>query len=69
MRERTLPVDTAKLNALSELYRPKTVADKIGISKQRWRNYETGKNDVPESIIDRLCLEFNLNKSDLVLVP
>lgn len=69
MRERTIKVNKDKLLTLSSLYRPSKIAGKLGISKQRWRHYETGKNDMPESVLDDLCEEFNLDKSDLVLAP
>lgn len=67
MRERTVKVKTEKLVSLSSVYRPSKIAQKLAISKQRWRHYETGKNDVPESLVQKLCAEFNLSESDLVL--
>lgn len=67
MRERTLQIDVAKLTSLSELYRPSKVASRLGISKQRWHRYQVGRNDMPESIVKRLCAEFNLSEKDLVL--
>ena len=69
MREQTIKVDTAKLASSSDLYRPSKVAEKLAISKQRWRNYEIGKNDLPKSILDKICREFNLSEKDLVLQP
>jgi transcriptional regulator with XRE-family HTH domain len=67
MREKTIKVDTTKLNSLSDLYRPSKIARQLGISKQRWRNYEIGKNDIPESILLKICENFNLSEKDLVL--
>jgi transcriptional regulator with XRE-family HTH domain len=67
MREKTIKVDTTKLNSLSDLYRPSKIARQLGISKQRWRNYEIGKNDIPESILVKICENFNLSEKDLVL--
>lgn len=69
MRERTIKVDTSKLNSLSALYRPSRVAARLNISKQRWRNYQIGKNDIPESVFSRLCSEFDLSERDLILEP
>jgi transcriptional regulator with XRE-family HTH domain len=67
MREKTIKVDTTKLNSLSDLYRPSKIARQLGISKQRWRNYEIGKNDIPESVFNKICSEFNLNEKDLAV--
>lgn len=69
MREETLKVDRNKLTSLSKLYRPKAVADRLGISKQRWRNYEAGKNDIPRSMLQKICVEFDLSETDLILQP
>lgn len=69
MRERTVKVDRQKLANLSSLYRPTRVAAKLDISKQRWRHYETGKNDLPESLLQKLCVEFDLSEKDLILQP
>ena len=67
MRERTLKVKTDKLRALSKIYRPTKVAEKLNISKQRWRNYEIGKNDIPESVLKSLCQEFDLAENEIVM--
>lgn len=67
MRERTLKVKTEKLESLSEIYKPSVVAKSIDITKQRWRNYEIGKNDIPESIVDRLCAKYGIPKNELVV--
>lgn len=69
MRERTLRVDKSKLVSLSEVYRPSKIAKKLNISKQRWHSYKVGARDVPESIVDNLCEQFNLEKNELVLAP
>lgn len=67
MRERTIKIDTDKLAALKSLYRPSKIAERLEISKQRWRHYETGKNDMPDSVLKKLCSEFNLTETDLAL--
>lgn len=67
MRERSFRVDTAKLVALSTIHRPSHIAKTLGISKQRWHLYKIGKNDIPESMLDRICDTFKLNKDDLAL--
>lgn len=69
MRERTVKVNVDKLVTLSSLYRPSRIAKTLDISKQRWRHYETGKNDVPESLVQKLCAEYNLSERDLILQP
>jgi hypothetical protein len=66
MRERTLRVKKDKLEALSDLHRPSKVAKTLQISKQRWHNYKSGRHDLPESVLDKLCAEFKLDKSDLL---
>ncbi len=66
MRERTFKVDVAKLQMLCKLHRSKNIAETLGISKQRWHNYKVRHNDMPESVLDSLCLRFNLNKDDLI---
>ncbi len=68
MRERSLRVDITKLQALSDLYRSTNVAKRLNISKQRWHLYKIGENDLPESMVDRVCDEFKLNKAELVKV-
>ena len=45
------------------------IAKKLNISKQRWNNYKSGKHDMPENVIDNLCEQFGLDKSDLVVIP
>jgi hypothetical protein len=67
MRDRTLPVNTAKLKALNTLHRPTRIARSLGITKQRYFNFYAGLRDMPEPLIDRLCETYNLEKSELVL--
>lgn len=67
MRERSYKVDTAKLEALSQLYKGGKIAKQLNISKQLWSNYKRGKNDIPESMLNRICDEFKLNKDELAL--
>lgn len=67
MRERTIRVDTRKLEILSSLYRSSQVAKRLNISKQRWHNYKTGTRDIPESTLEAICKEFQLNMADLEL--
>lgn len=65
MQERTLRVNTKKLQQLSAVYKMTGVAARLGISKQRFHHYVIGKYDMPESILDRLCSEFQLNRAEL----
>lgn len=67
MRERTFRVDQDKLIYLSKIHRGTQIAAKLGISKQRWQHYKTGKHDVPESVVNGLCSIFGLERSSLVL--
>jgi hypothetical protein len=69
MRERTLRVDIAKLKSLSQVYRPSKIAKTLNITKQRWHNYKVGRHDVPESIVDAICENYALDKTELVLAP
>lgn len=66
MRERSVPVNIEKLQALNQLYRPRNVARRLSISKQLWNNYSKGHHDMPESMIDRLCGEFQLDKAEVI---
>ena len=68
MRERTLPVNTEKLKALSSLYSAAGVADRLKISRQLWNNYQKKHHDLPESRIDQICAEFKIKKSDLLAI-
>lgn len=69
MREQTFRVNQSKLISLSEVYRASKVAESLDISRQRWNSYKNGKRDMPESIVNRLCEKYNLNKNELVLSP
>lgn len=66
MRERSLPIKTEKLVYLSNIHRPARIAASLDISRQRWHLYKTGENDMPESIIDKLCGLYNIDKTDLI---
>ena len=68
MRERTNKVDTDKLIFLGAVYRPSIVAKTLGISKQRWHNYVIGVNDMPDSVLEKLCKEYNLTEDQITLV-
>lgn len=71
MRERSVKVDTEKLNQLSQLYKGAVVARSIGVSKQLWQKYKKGSKkggcDMPESVVDRLCGEYKLDKALIVV--
>lgn len=69
MRERSYKVDTSKLVGLSAVYGSLEIANRLSISKQLWYMYKKGNCDIPESKIERICAEFKLSKSDLVLAP
>ena len=55
MRERCVKVDTDKLEQLSKLYKSKTIAEALGVSKQVFSFYKLGLRDMPESRVDKLC--------------
>jgi hypothetical protein len=67
MRERVYRVNRDKLNELNEVYRPSYIQDVLEISPQVWHNYRSGKNDVPESMVDRICDKFQIKKRELAL--
>jgi hypothetical protein len=67
MRERVYRVDRHKLEELNKVYRPAHIQGVLQISPQVWHNYRTGKNDVPESAVDRICELFRIKKNELVL--
>ena len=56
-----------KLAALNRLHKGARIAHRLNLSKQRWSMYKTGKNDMPESILDRLCAEYGLNKNEIAV--
>lgn len=66
MRERTIPVKTEKLKALSNVYKSAGVAKRLGVSRQLWHNYQNGRHDMPENLIDRICEEFKLERAEVV---
>lgn len=66
MREQTFRIHTDRLLALSKIHKPTDIARILGISKQRWRNYETGVNDVPAGILRLLCASFGIAKNELI---
>lgn len=67
MRERSIKVDTNTLIKLTGLYRSSDIARQIGVSRQLWHSYKTGKCDLPESTLDRLCAEYKLDKTKMVV--
>jgi len=68
MRERTYRVDTDRLRALSAAHGPDVaIARRLGISRQRWYTYKSGMADVPETFVDLICAEFNLERQKLVV--
>jgi len=67
MRERVYKVNRQQLNELNRRYRPSYIQSQLRVSPQVWYNYRSGVNDVPESIVDRLCEKFGLVKQDLAL--
>jgi len=67
MRERTIKVDTATLSKLSEIYQGVEIARKLGVSKQLWHKYKRGLCDVPESVVDRLCDNYGLDKDKVAV--
>ena len=67
MRERSVRVDTDKLIQLSKLYKSVTVAREIGVSKQVWHRYKSAKSDMPESVLDRLCNIYHLDKNAMIV--
>lgn len=67
MRERSYKVDTEKLQALSRVYKPSRIAKQLNVSRQRWHMWQSGDNDVPESMLDLICQEFRIEKHELAL--
>ena len=67
MRERSIKVDITKLVHLSSLYKGTKVASEIQVSKQMFHYYKTGKRDMPESVLDRLCEVYKLDKSAMIV--
>lgn len=67
MRERVYKVDQHRLEKLNKVYRPSYIQGVLDISPQVWHNYRTGKNDVPESVVDRICDNFQIKKEELAL--
>lgn len=66
MKEATFPVKTEKLQALSTIHRQATIARRLGVSRQLWANYVNGVHDMRDSLIDKLCDEYQLKRSELV---
>ena len=67
MRERSVRVDTDKLIQLSKLYKGVNVARDLGVSKQVFSYYKKGKRDMPESVLDRLCDIYRLDKDSMIV--
>ena len=66
MKEATFPVRTDKLKALSTIHRPAHIARRLGISRQLWANYENQVHDMRDSLINKLCDEFQLKREEVV---
>ena len=67
MRERCVKVDTDKLEQLSKLYKSKTIAEALGVSKQVFSFYKLGLRDMPESRVDKLCSIYQLDKAKMIV--
>ncbi len=67
MRERSYRVDRNKLSEINKVYRTSNIINRLNISRQVWHNYRSGKSDVPEGVVDRICNEFKINKDELAL--